>query len=247
MLPSHETVPELVYAVSHDIGEPIREILGFAQLMAQRAPEHVDAQFWDDLGHIESGAVRAREMLAALVEYVRTDDLEPVVAETDLRTVCTDVLATTAPMRALFPNVVGLDVDLTVATYPRVVHDVLAELITNAVRFGASPEDDVAHITVRACPDDDRIVLSVEDRGPGLTDDERTRAVRLFQRLYRRTDHDTLGAGLAIARRRVERCGGALTLDVGTSGRGLRVEVDLPIPIIDLRADVAAADLPLAT
>ena len=247
MFTSHETVPELVFAVSHDLGEPIREILGFAQLIAERAPQDAEGQFWADLAHVEGGALRARSMLAALCDYIRVDELEPITAEISLDDLFEDALHQAEPALTAFRPEITTDLHHRVATYPGVLRDVLAELITNAARFGAS-EDGGAHITIRSDLTTDDLAVVVEDEGPGLTPDEATRAVRLFQRLYRRTDHDTLGAGLAIARRKVERCGGALTIDGNNpTGRGLRVSVSLPIPVIDLRANVAAAELPLAS
>lgn len=246
MFTTHETVPELVFAVSHDIGEPIREILGFAQLIAERAPHDVQHQFWDDLGHVEGGALRARSMLAALCDYIRVDELEPVTAEVALPDVIEDALHLAQTAVPTFHTEVTTDLHHRVATYPAVVRDVTAELVANAARFGAS-DDGCAHIAIRSELTPEGLSVTVEDHGPGLTPDEAARAVLLFQRLYRRTDHDTLGAGLAIARRKIERCGGALTIDGNTTGRGLRVSIRLPIPVIDLRASVAAAELPLAS
>ena len=246
MFTSHETVPELVFAVSHDLGEPIREILGFAQLIAERAPQDAEGQFWADLAHVEGGALRARSMLAALCDYIRVDELEPITAEISLDDLFEDALHQAEPALTAFRPEITTDLHHRVATYPGVLRDVLAELITNAARFGAS-DDGSAHVMIRSDLTADGLALAVSDEGPGLTPEEATRAVRLFQRLYRRTDHDTLGAGLAIARRKIERCGGALTIDTNPTGRGLRVSVSLPIPVIDLRANVAAAELPLAS
>ena len=246
MFTSHETVPELVFAVSHDIGEPIREILGFAQLIAERAPQDVQGQFWDDLGHVEGGALRARSMLAALCDYIRVDELEPVTAEVQLPDLVDDALHQARPTLSQFRAEVTTDLHHRVATYPGVGRDVTSELVANAARFGAS-DDGAAHITIRSELSTEGLSVIVEDEGHGLTRDEAAKAVLLFQRLYRRTDHDTLGAGLAIARRKIERCGGALTIDTNPTGRGLRVSMCLPIPVIDLRASVAAAELPLAS
>ena len=246
MFTTHETVPELVFAVSHDIGEPIREILGFAQLIAERAPQDVQHQFWDDLGHVEGGALRARSMLAALCDYIRVDELEPTPAEVSLPDLVEDALHQANATLSTFRTEITTDLHHRVATYPGVVRDVTAELVTNAARFGTS-DDGFSRIAIRSDLTTDGLSMVVEDEGRGLTPDEATRAVLLFQRLYRRTDHDTLGAGLAIARRKIERCGGALTIDTNPTGRGLRVSMRLPIPVIDLRASVAAAELPLAS
>jgi signal transduction histidine kinase len=232
----------MIYAVSHDIGEPIREILGFAQLIAQRAPEDVGQQFWDDLGHIEGGALRARTMLNALCDYIKIEDLEPAAAELDREALHDDILTGTAAVRSVFPSTVTGELHGAVRTYPTVVREVMVELVSNAARFGASDGDQIAHITVGVAIENSVLHLTVSDLGSGMTDNAMERAPQLFQRLHRRTssDEDSVGAGLALVRRKIERCGGELRLSRPELHDGLVADVALPIPVIDLRSPAQA-------
>lgn len=240
------TVPELVYAVGHDISEPIREVLGFAELLGERLPQDVDIRVWDDLNHIEAGARRARTMLNALCDYLLVDEIDPVVAEVDLEELHDEVLLETCQLRSEHRATITAAFHGRVRTYPEILRDVLVELVGNAARFGAS-RDGVAHVDLEVTIADGVLRVTVSDQGPGLDPDAIERATKLFQRLGRRATHETTGAGLALARRKIERCGGELTLARGELSDGLVATVALPIPVIDLRAPAPEIDLQVAS
>jgi signal transduction histidine kinase len=115
--------------------------------------------------------------------------------------------------------------DLTAAGDPERVHQVVANLLENAVRFTPSG----GQVDVRARRTADGVVIEVTDEGPGIPDDERA---RVFERFYRadaaRATHDGgAGLGLAIARWIVDLHGG----DIHPEPRephGCRMVVTLP-------------------
>lgn len=92
---------------------------------------------------------------------------------------------------------------------------VLQPLVENAVRHGIARVPGPGTVTIGSKKHDDRLVLTVEDSGPGLR--EPPEAL-------------TEGTGLATTRRRLaELYGDDQTLELGTGERGgLRVTVELP-------------------
>ena len=90
----------------------------------------------------------------------------------------------------------------------RAVHlyRIAQEAITNAVKHG-----EPSRITVGLAEQDGRIVLTVEDDGNGLPDPIERR-----------------GLGLRIMEHRARTIGGALTLEPGPNGKGLRVRCTAP-------------------
>lgn len=99
---------------------------------------------------------------------------------------------------------------------------VVANLVGNALRYG---ERAFAGIETGGA----RVVLVIEDEGPGIPAEERERVFEPFHRLEasRNRDSGGTGLGLTIVRRLVERHGGSIEL--GTSRRGgLAVRVTLP-------------------
>lgn len=84
---------------------------------------------------------------------------------------------------------------------------VICNLVDNAFKFSY----DEGTVVLRARHEDDRLVVEVEDKGPGLTESEQA---RLFQ-IYERSDTDRrrlsgLGLGLALSKSLVELHGGTI-------------------------------------
>ena len=124
---------------------------------------------------------------------------------------------------------VGLKVDVTgpaaaVADRDRLTQ-LLLILVDNAIDHSPAGET----VTVRVRQDGGRVVLDVDDRGPGIPPEERERIFEPFTRLSGTTRHGSggTGLGLAIARRIVDAHGG--TIRAGSpAGGGARFTVTLP-------------------
>lgn len=107
---------------------------------------------------------------------------------------------------------------------PRMLRRMLRNLLENARRHagGSAVEAGIAR---RA---DGTVLLSVEDRGPGVPDDERE---RIFEPFYRargtRETGDGVGLGLALVRQIALGHGGAVRC-LPRDGGGTRFEVSLP-------------------
>jgi signal transduction histidine kinase len=115
--------------------------------------------------------------------------------------------------------------DLRVYGDPERVHQVIANLLENAVRH--SPED--GQVSVMARDGGGAVRVEVADQGPGIPDRD---AERVFERFYRadaaRSSRDGgTGLGLAIARWIVELHGGAIHVE-GNQPCGCRMVVTLP-------------------
>jgi len=169
-----------------------------------------------DLSRLESGAVPLqREPVQArslLEEAARDSDF---IAATATKNVRVEL--------SVEPERLSLEAD------PERVHQVLANLLDNAMRH--SP--DGGRIQMLARRDDESVRIEVVDEGPGINDDE---AARIFERFYRSdharsTNDGGTGLGLAIARWIVELHGGqihAQNRDRQEGRSGCRIVVDLP-------------------
>jgi signal transduction histidine kinase len=98
--------------------------------------------------------------------------------------------------------------DLTADGDPERVHQVVANLLENAVRF--TPRGGTVEVRARRNPQG--VTIEVLDEGPGIPDSERT---RVFERFYRadaaRSSREGgAGLGLAIARWIVDLHGGEI-------------------------------------
>jgi signal transduction histidine kinase len=112
-----------------------------------------------------------------------------------------------------------------VAADPAKLHDVLRNLVENAVNY--SP--DAAEITLAASRADSNCRISVADSGPGLPAGDLTRVFERFYRVDKSRSRPGTGLGLAIVKHLVELHGGSVVAANRAEG-GAVFTVTLPAP-----------------
>jgi signal transduction histidine kinase len=107
------------------------------------------------------------------------------------------------------------------------LQQVLGNLLDNACKYSKGAED--RRLWVRARSEGRRLVLEVEDRGPGVPAGERRSVFRAFRR-GRSADVTAggVGLGLALAQRWMRLLGGWLSLGEAPEGGGACFRVSLP-------------------
>ncbi|MDX3246599.1 HAMP domain-containing sensor histidine kinase [Streptomyces sp. ME18-1-4] len=116
----------------------------------------------------------------------------------------------------------GVDDRPSVLASPGHLDQVLDNVLSNALEV--SP--DGGTITVRAESKGDKVLLSVLDEGPGMSDAEKSRAFDRFWRGQGLTGRSGSGLGLAVVKQLVTDDGGTVTL-VDAPGGGLCVRITL--------------------
>jgi signal transduction histidine kinase len=133
-----------------------------------------------DLSRLESGAVPLRRERVDAASL-----LDAVAVEARLHSPGRDIEVAVTPA------------DLTVRADPDRIHQVLANLTANALRFGPPRRP----VRLTASAGNGTVVLTVSDEGPGISEAD---AERIFERFYRadtaRPTDAGAGLGLAIAR-----------------------------------------------
>lgn len=217
---SQDRQRRLVSDASHELRSPVAAIRQHAEV----AGEHPDATRVDELA---TAVLEETDRLQGLVEdllvLARLDEGdESIAAEVDLDDV---VLAEAARLRRM----TTIDVDTSGVGAGRVhgsaaaLERVVRNLTENAARYARG------RVALGLAQADGRVVLSVEDDGPGILPQERERVLERFVRLDGSRGRGTGGAGLglAIVREVAASHGGEATLGESPLG-GLRVEVRLP-------------------
>jgi two-component system heavy metal sensor histidine kinase CusS len=106
------------------------------------------------------------------------------------------------------------------------VRQVLLNVLTNALNV--SPEGGLVELKSRATPTLWRV--SVEDEGPGLTADQRSRIFERFVRFAPSGAGDRgSGLGLTISKSIIELHGGRIRAEPASPGRGLRIVFEIPV------------------
>jgi K+-sensing histidine kinase KdpD len=210
---------DFLRGVSHNLQTPLPSIRAYADQLGRDQPDRrlgIIAEQTDRLSRmvrqlltvtrLESGALRPRGEVVALAHPVRRAWEALAVEDVSFR-----VDDRSAGWLAV------ADVDQ--------LDQVLWAVLDNAVKYGErSP------ITVEIVPDtaEKRLRLTISDMGPGVTDHDRARLFRRFERGVDRTADDGSGLGLYVSRELCRAMDGDLVLEPYLAGRGAAFSIYLP-------------------
>ncbi|HEY0571559.1 MAG TPA: ATP-binding protein [Enterovirga sp.] len=108
------------------------------------------------------------------------------------------------------------------------VGQAVANLLDNAIKYGAEgTQEHAAAVTVTALRDQDSVLVTVGDTGPGIPEDERDRVLERFVRLEAARSRPGFGLGLSLAAAVARLHGGVLRLN--DNHPGLKAVLCLPV------------------
>ncbi|HEY8438767.1 MAG TPA: HAMP domain-containing sensor histidine kinase [Candidatus Limnocylindrales bacterium] len=206
---------------SHELRTPLAVIEAHTSLAL--AEERDAGWYRSAFGRVDAEAKRMRRMLEDLLWLARFDaskrpmHVEPV----DLGVMAeqaVDRFGAIAETRHLAIGVTAPPVGAVIAAPPEWLDRLLGVLLDNACKYAP----DGGRVDVIVTVDGSRVALTVDDSGPGIPEDQRT---RIFDRFHRATDvHDGAGLGLAIADAIVRATGGRWRVGSAPGG-GARMAV----------------------
>jgi PAS domain S-box-containing protein len=206
----------MLYAISHDLRDPLRHICGFTQLLLDDAGGSLDPKVQHYTRRIRDGAARLSTLVDDLVHLTRIGRQDVMRRPVDLTALAEDVVS------KLQPQAEGREIDWrvqplgTVDCDPALVRLALQSLLSNAVKF-TRPRDH-AVITIRPVEHEGQAGLAVQDNGIGFKMAYAGKLFGVFQRLHGPEEFEGNGAGLALVQRVAQKHGGRVWADSGPDG-----------------------------
>lgn len=214
------------YSVSHDLRAPLRAMHGFAAAVIEDESEALTATGRQFLDRIIAAAERMETLINDLLEYGRLSRIELRPEAVDLDDVVAHVRVVLDAEIASLAAHIDVEAPLgSVRAHPATVTHVVANLMSNAVKYRQPEHEPMIRISARQV--DDMIRLSVEDDGLGIAPEHLDRIFHPFERLHGIEAYAGTGIGLAVVRRGVERMGGRCGVE-SRLGEGSRFWIELP-------------------
>ena len=212
----------LVGHLAHEIRNPVANLRNLLELVRRRVADDPQARDYADLAIDE--LLRMHELAEQMLDLNRPRD--PSAQRSDPLKVATDVVRLTttgAEAGGVRIEVTG-DPGLNAGMAPDSLKQVLLNLVQNAseAQRGAGTTDPRVDVSVRGTVDG--VEIAVQDNGPGVPQELRTRIFDPF--FTTKSAVDGVGLGLFVAEGLVRSAGGRLTLDRTDSGA--RFVVELP-------------------
>jgi signal transduction histidine kinase/CheY-like chemotaxis protein len=218
--------------ISHELRTPLNAILGFTQLMEFSTPPPTPAQ-QRSLSHIVKAGWYLLELVndtldLAAIEAGKFSMAPDTVSIAAVLQECAAIMAPLAGMRAVSVTYPAPDPAHLVHADPIRVKQVLLNLLANSVKYNRQG----GSITVRCnALGDQRLRISVQDTGQGMTPSQLAHLFEPFNRLGQEGSREVgTGIGLVMCKRLVELMGGQIGVD-STAGQGSIVWVYLPLAI----------------
>lgn len=209
-----ETVRELEefdYTIAHDLRAPLRGLIGFATLLRTADADESPAERDHYLERIVGNANFMSRLLDDLLAFARTSRVDLVFETVPVRAVveeCLGVLRQSWP-KARFE--VGPLPDCTGDA--SLLKQVWMNLLDNAAKYSYRRDAPLVRV------DFDAGFYRVRDNGVGFDQQYVGKVFGIFTRLHSRAEFDGSGIGMAVAKRVIERHGGAIEAE-GRVGEG---------------------------
>ena len=205
---------QFISMATHNLREPLRDVAGFSQLLAETYACSLESDALGFLDRIQQGAASIQSVLAAVVDYTTAiSDRQP--ARTDMEAVLCQALLRADKQIAARNAVVTHDPLPPAIGDFEILTKVLNHLIGNAIAYGGTPSPHV-HISSRRV--EPGWEFSVQDNGFGIAPAYQGRIFEVFKRLHGR-EYPGTGLGLAFCKKAVEGLGGRLWME-STLGSG---------------------------
>ena len=206
----NEDRTRMIAAMSHDLRTPLTRLRLRAEFVEDRDHQQ---KMLADLG-------RMGDMIGSILAFARDDAKHEPRSLVDLSAliegVCQDAADTGEPVTFSGPR------GVTISCRPAALRRAVSNLVDNAVKYGGSA-------AVSLIPETERVVITVEDQGPGVPPSEREKVFEPFYRIEGSRNPNTggVGLGLSVTRSIMWEHGGDISLATRKGG-GLSVRLELP-------------------
>ncbi|TGE09500.1 ATP-binding protein [Hymenobacter fodinae] len=220
---SNDELDSFAYVASHDLKEPLRGIHNYSVFLLEDYAEQLDAEGVNKLQTLVRLSKRMESLIESLLQLSRMGREELTLVETNMQEVVEDVIDMLQPRFEQMGTTATIVDPLPTLICDQVrIREVFNNLLTNAMRYSDTPERSVQ---VGLAPPEmrgprgtgtpqDFYVFYVRDNGIGIDPKHHENIFKIFKRLHTQDRYGGgTGAGLAIARKMVEKHNGEIWVD----------------------------------
>ena len=208
---SNADLAQFASVASHDLQEPLRMVIRYAQLLSRRYRGKLDTDADEFLAFVVDGATRMNQLIQDLLTYSRLGAKQANLANTDSDEAFEQAIAN------LRGAIEGSGAEVTHDPLPVVLADkiqltqLFQNLVGNAIKY-QKPGTPKIHVSA-AMNGTKKWNFSVKDNGLGIDPKNFERIFGMFQRLHTREEFTGTGIGLALCKKIVERHGDSISVE----------------------------------
>lgn len=216
------------FVASHDLRTPIRNIMGFSQLLKAKTTDRLLPKEVEYLDMIIDSTSYMNQLVLDLLKYSNSNEIEYEIDGINLLGLLNQVtisLSSVIEEKSASINI-EIDPEHKIHGDKDMLHVVFENLLSNALLYvdkGVSPQIKVASKFIN-----DEIHINVSDNGIGIKPEYRETVFLLLKQLQARSVNSGTGIGLSIAKKVIEKHHGNISIESNPNG-GSVFNVTLPI------------------
>ena len=222
--------------ISHEFRTPLTLILGFAEDILPSKKLGTEVQ--QSIGHIRQNAFRLLRLVNQLMDFrkVESHQMKLRANENDLVAFVRNIMESYGPSaqkRGIDFQLLTREEALPVWFDAGMMDKVLFNLLSNSFKF--TPDGGKIHLAISNDNFENKVKLSVEDSGKGMTE---TETAHVFEPFFQGEEQQLVGTGLglSLSKSLVELHGGSISVR-SSKGKGSRFTISLPLGKQHLRED----------
>lgn|GEM_PF-1971299 len=224
---SNLELENFAFIASHDLKTPIRNIMGFSQLLKSKSSDRLKANESEYLDLIINSTKHMNQLVTDILKYSKSDTLDYQSEQINLSSLMSLVIKDLAAIIDEKSATLHMDIQKDQVIYgdSSMLQSVFRNLLINSLNYvteGIKPKITLASNIVR-----EETVISVIDNGIGISPEYRETVFLLFKRLHSQMSYAGTGIGLSIAKKVINKHGGRIWIESNPSG-GSIFKVVLP-------------------
>ena len=225
---------QLMLTITHDIKAPISSILGYLELIKKENPSSQDSYYVENMQH---SATHILDLVRNLLDFhsLEINEQKPDQLAFSPFILLSDIYESFIPdaqkKELKFEFQSKLDKDRNYVSDPYRIRQIVNNILSNAIKYTPVKGSVIlsAKIVQKTKPE---LVISVQDDGPGIKEEDQRRIFNAFKRLdYTGQGVEGFGLGLNIASKMTQLLGGDISVE-STVGKGSLFTITLPIYFI---------------
>lgn len=220
-------------SLGHDLKTPLNAILGYADMMRSGIRGPMPEPYADYPEIIYESGQDLLLLVEDILDLAKAEadsyrlEMEPVDLSASGESVMRQ-LQNQAERNGVKLKLKSKSDEVWAEADARAVRQIWQNLVSNAIKY--SSRDSV--VTLETRMESNAAVLSVTDKGAGMSEDDLARVTEPFQQGVNAKGRVGTGLGLAVVKRFAELHGGMLDIETAL-GKGTKVEVSLPVADVD--------------